>query len=136
MKTKKLLSLLVLLTLMFCVSVGVNAAEEVASGTCGENLTWVLDSDNVLTISGTGEMTNFSNYSSIPWNDHKGNITKLVIEDGVTSIFNNAFVGYYNLTDITLPNHYMNIGFDTFRNSGFTKIQIIGKTMFFILESI
>ena len=32
-------------------------AEE--SGTCGENLTWVLDDEGTLTISGTGEMEDF-----------------------------------------------------------------------------
>ena len=33
---------------------------ETYSGTCGENLTWTLDTDTgVLTISGTGAMTNY-----------------------------------------------------------------------------
>ena len=31
----------------------------VASGTCGKNLTWVLDEDGVLTISGEGEMEDY-----------------------------------------------------------------------------
>ena len=33
----------------------------VDSGTCGENVTWTLDENGVLTISGTGEMENFGN---------------------------------------------------------------------------
>ncbi len=31
-----------------------------ASGTCGENLTWTLDSAGSLTISGAGDMTDYS----------------------------------------------------------------------------
>lgn len=34
-----------------------DGANTVASGTCGDNLTWTLDSAGTLTISGTGEMT-------------------------------------------------------------------------------
>ena len=33
-----------------------SAEDIVDSGTCGENLTWTLDSEETLTISGTGEM--------------------------------------------------------------------------------
>ena len=29
------------------------------SGTCGEDLTWTLDDEGTLTISGTGEMTDY-----------------------------------------------------------------------------
>ena len=52
----------ILLTLALCVglmpmtAVPVHAATEVDSGTCGANVTWSLDDDGLLTISGTGEM--------------------------------------------------------------------------------
>lgn len=42
-----------------------NAVEDGGvSGTCGENTSWLLDEDGVLTISGTGEIETgaFSNY--------------------------------------------------------------------------
>ena len=46
------------------------AADIVDSGTCGaeaygSNLTWTLDSEGVLTISGSGNMQNYEPYS--PW---------------------------------------------------------------------
>ena len=34
---------------------------------CGENLTWMLDSEGTLTISGTGKMWNWTGSSSVPW---------------------------------------------------------------------
>ena len=60
---KKLLSLLIVLAL--CLSflpANVFAASTVASGTCGDNLTWTLDDEGTLTISGTGRMTNYASH--------------------------------------------------------------------------
>jgi hypothetical protein len=38
-----------------------------SSGKCGTNLTWTLDSNGTLTISGTGAMKNYENYFNVPW---------------------------------------------------------------------
>lgn len=56
---KKFLSCLLVLCMMLSLLpiTTVFASEIVDSGTCGENLTWSLDSDEVLTVSGTGDMT-------------------------------------------------------------------------------
>ncbi|MBR7188641.1 MAG: hypothetical protein IKD53_08810, partial [Clostridia bacterium] len=64
-----------------------------SSGTCGANLTWVLDDEGTLTISGTGAMTNYSSWS--PWGT---GVQACVIEEGVTSIGNYAFRNCSNLT--------------------------------------
>ncbi|MBQ6863822.1 MAG: hypothetical protein IJO14_06255, partial [Clostridia bacterium] len=63
-----------------------DAATIVNSGTCGENLTWTLDSDGVLTIAGTGEMRNYSSPTSVPWYSNRSAIKTVIIENGVTSI--------------------------------------------------
>lgn len=83
--------------------------EVVASGTCGDNLTWVLDSDGTLTISGTGEMT------SSPWYDYRSNIKNVIIENGVTTIANSAFYNCSNLEDVSLPNSIETIGDISFK---------------------
>ena len=71
------------------------------SGTCGTNLTWNL-SDGVLTISGTGAMTDFSNYSSVPWSSNRNNIVEVVISNGVTSIGKYAFYNCSGLKSVTI----------------------------------
>ncbi len=81
------------------------AAEETvngaASGSCGTNLTWKIE-DNVLTISGTGEMS-FSN-NNAPWKSYRKSITGIVVEEGVTSLAQYAFFAEYDsLTSIVLP---------------------------------
>lgn len=79
------------------------------SGTCGENLTWTLDTDGVLTISGEGEMSDFD-YKDTPWYKYCGSIVTCVIEDGVTSIGNYAFYDCTILVSITIPNSVARIG--------------------------
>ena len=80
-----------------------------ASGTCGDNLTWTLDSNGLLTISGTGDMNSgFDGFSE------KNQIKTVVIEDGVTSICCNAFQGCSNLTSVTIPGTVKSIGNSAF----------------------
>lgn len=50
------------------------------SGTCGDNLTWDL-TDGVLTIAGSGAMTDFENNTYTPWNGYSSLIQSVVIRD-------------------------------------------------------
>ena len=78
-------------------------------GNCGKNLTWVLEGET-LTISGTGEMDNYTELLPEPWDAHNETIRKVVVDSGVTSIGNYAFYGLNNLTRISLPNGLTWIG--------------------------
>ena len=85
------------------------------SGTCGSNLTWMLDAETgVLTISGTGAMDNYY-YGRVgnkvsPWNDFTSVIKTVIINDGVTSIGEWAFYECSSLTSVTIPNSVTSIG--------------------------
>ena len=72
---------------------------ETGSGTCGDHLTWVLDRDGVLTISGTGAMYNYSTEER-PWDFGRNSIKKVVIEDGVTAVGTRAFLDCDCLTQV------------------------------------
>ncbi len=84
------------------------------TGSCGENLTWELNEDGVLTISGTGDMYDMD-YRQ-PWEDYCADITSVVIENGVTSIGNSAFYLCTNMTSIEIPNSVTSIGEYAFNN--------------------
>ena len=116
---KKLLAAILLL----CSTV---VSAETYSGTCGENVNWSLDTETgVLNISGTGEMTNYGYVPPAPWRDHRGNITTVNINNGVTSIGNSAFSGCDGLTSVTIPNSVTSIGSSAFYNcTGLTEITI------------
>ena len=74
----------------------------IASGICGDNVTWALDSTGTMTISGNGEMEDYMYNTSTPWANNKQLIKKLVVENGVTSIGENAFGDCDLLTNVIL----------------------------------
>ena len=81
------------------------------SGTCGENLTWTFQ-NGVLTISGTGDMSNYGYYDERPWDFLA--ITSVVIGNNVTSIGNHAFNSCHTITSVSLPNSVTSIGLRAF----------------------
>ncbi len=82
-----------------------------------DNLTWTLDADGTLTISGTGAMKDYDYYNNpSPASQKKDSVKKVVIEDGVTSIRNSAFYDCNSLTSITIPNSVTSIGAYAFSN--------------------
>ena len=87
------------------------------SGSCGENLTWMYDSDTAtLTISGTGVMTDFGYENDFPWYSYAKDIKKVIVDDGVTSISNNAFYGFSSLTSVQIADSITTIGEYVFGN--------------------
>lgn len=118
------------------------AADETAyNGTCGENLTYAFDqATGTLTISGTGDMTDYYDYSApSPWKTFKDLIVNVIIEDGVESIGEdafcecsaiksvdiassvkiikqNAFIDCASLETIVIPSSVESIGYCAFMN--------------------
>ena len=118
----------------------------VASGVWGD-LDWVIGRDGTLTISGSGPMDTGAYLGSDNWTDHKNLFTKVVIQEGVTSVGNlaftmgfnitqvslpdsltrigaGAFLSCKNLTEIVIPEHVTSIDQDAFGGSGLTKVVI------------
>ena len=128
-------------------SLSQNAADLIDSGSCGKNATWELYKDGTLYIKGSGAMQDYNwNYNETtkivttgaPWHDsHSASVKKLVVEDGITSIGNDAFsdceslasaelaegitsigdgafTGCYDLEKINIPNSVTSIGYDAF----------------------
>ena len=85
-------------------------------GTCGEDITWMLESNGTLTISGTGNMTDWDYYDDTPWYDYRSSIQWVYIENGVKTIGNFAFANCRNLSDATLPDGLTKIGKKAFYN--------------------
>ncbi len=82
-----------------------NAADIVASGECGlqgNNVTWTLDSEGTLTISGEGEMNNLEYSSDFPWYSHIEDIINVIVEKDITSIGKDAFLHCSRLTSINV----------------------------------
>ncbi|MCL2649463.1 MAG: leucine-rich repeat protein [Candidatus Azobacteroides sp.] len=90
-------------------------ANIIASGTTGE-CKWTLTEDSILIISGNGSMADYesmeTNYKGemSPWMNYERLIVNIVIEQGVTSIGNNAFHYLRRTRQITIPNSIKTIG--------------------------
>lgn len=109
---------LLLITLLVSLS-----AYAEKSGTCGDNLQWKLTDEGVLTITGTGEMQDWNDYSS-PWYENES-VKQVIIGDGVTTIGDWAFSYCRALTSITIPNSVTTIGDNAFEScSSLTSITI------------
>ncbi|MCB6994428.1 leucine-rich repeat protein, partial [bacterium 210820-DFI.6.37] len=75
---------------------------ETASGTCGAKLRWVLYSNGVLHITGSGEMTAYGCINP-GWYECRTLIKSVLMDDSVESIGAWAFHGCSSLSSITIP---------------------------------
>ena len=123
MKTKKLRILSALLALAMLFALMPTAAfaaddEPATSGDCGKDgstVKWELVGDT-LTISGEGEMADYNYDIEQPWYSQKNNITKIVIEDGVTTISKKAF---YECTELIEADMSKALSLETIGESAF-----------------
>ena len=141
---KRLISLLLAFSMMLTF-LPAGAVSAFAEGTwgpyvCGENVTATLSPNSdgketyTLTITGNGPMANYdryitsSNNSYAPWYEKIQNITRLIVEDGVTTLGDNILYysysdnsGYHsfhpNLREVELPQGLSCIGASAFCDS-------------------
>lgn len=119
---RRLVALALTLCMLAALTAEIFAADIVASGYCGgegdgKNLTWTLDSEGVLTISGLGKMKDYENdnKNSAPWYSSRKSLKKLVLKSGITSIGDYAFFDCSNLTgDLKIPSNVHSIGENAF----------------------
>ncbi len=87
-----------------------------ASGSCGENVVWVLDTSGTLTISGEGKVhvRTYQWGASGDWEKYDKHILHLVVEKGITEIGPGAFARLSSLTDVELPDTLTKIANNAF----------------------
>ena len=75
--------------------------ENIASGTHGDNLTWIIDAEGTLIISGSGAMSAVTP----SWHSYIEKINKVVIEEGITTISEKAFsINNNTIKAVVIPN--------------------------------
>ncbi len=133
---KRFIMLFAVMAMLLCLPIIANA-EIVDSGNCGaqgDNVNYALDDAGTLTISGEGDIQNYSYekragsvgsypyhiYCDAPFYNTGTAIKNVIIEEGVTSIGNNIFAGCGGLTSVTIPASVTSIGEAVFNNSTFS----------------
>ena len=91
---------------------------------CGDDIVATLN-ENVLTLSGTGEMYDYSSddQNHAPWYEYKGSIATVKIGEGITDIGDYAFEECA-MKDIEFPSGLLEIGKYAFHKSQLTSVII------------
>ena len=84
--------------------------------TVTEAPTWSLDDQGTLTVSGSGEMSSYTDEEPAPWRENAADIRRVVIEDGITAIGSGAFQALKNLEEVTIVDSVEVIGKDAFNS--------------------
>ncbi len=88
-----------------------------ATNYCGDNVTWTLDDEGTLVISGAGAMYDYAIPGNAPpWRWSANEVGYIVIEDGVTHIGSYAFWYCDNFNVIEIPASVTSIGQSAFAN--------------------
>ena len=120
MKKRLLFSIVLLLICFFVFPGTVSADDELyVTGTCGENLTWILE-ENSLIIDGDGPMYDYLG-SVAPWSEYEDSIFSVFIQNGITTVGSGAFQNSKTICRIGLPDSLIHIGDYAF--NGCTKLE-------------
>lgn len=122
--TKQLLALLLVLVFALGTYPVTIAAEIVESGDYwsmdNTTITWTLDSEGTLTVSGEGAMGS-SPGGNAPWREFSSSIKKVIIEEGITQVGEQAFYGYNNLESVEIASSVTRIARSAFSHSIYLK---------------
>ena len=105
----------------------IDLATVVASGSCGENLTWKLSGTGVLIISGSGDMDWFQDEEDVPWHEWREMIKEVSFPKGLSSIGHHTFKDCTNLTQIKIPDGVTSLGYKAFERTGLTSVTVPGS---------
>ena len=93
------------------------------TGKLGDNVTWTLDSEGNLTISGTGAVSDHAEGDNPFANNDQ--IKNVIIEEGITHLGNYVFSSCHYIQSVELPESLISIGEYVFENcTALTNISI------------
>lgn len=105
-----------ILIISFMPAVNTNAASyegKISESKLTNTIDWSYKYD-VLTITGTGAIPDYTSGDNTPWSSLRLVTTKIVIGEGITYIGNYAFAGFYDVTTIFFPATLRTIGSNAF----------------------
>ena len=104
----RIIAVLLAVIMMITAAPVAYAGDEIASGTVGEGINWVISADGTLTISGEGEPV--VEWYSPPWKDYNDSIKAIVVKEGITALPSSIFCYAENCTTLSIPKSVELIG--------------------------
>ena len=95
---KKIVSIMLVIAMLFSgmLMMQTEAATIVRSGSCGDSVSYKLDSEGVLTIYGSGSMDNYTSTFSTPFYNFNNSVRSVIVESSVTRIGSHSFMSMKN----------------------------------------
>ena len=103
----------------------------IASGTCGaqgDNLTWTLTCDSVLTVTGSGDMRN--GITNLGWHQYASYIRVVILPEGLTSIGEEAFYNCIDLQSVNMPESVSVLGNKAFVGCNSLTVPVYNSKIF------
>ena len=98
---------------IYCTDGTLNEPDNTIYGDCGENASFAITEDGLLTVSGTGAIADYETEGS-PWYTERSHIKGIEIKSGITGIGAYAFEGCEELVSITIPATVETVGENAF----------------------
>ena len=114
--TRTLFKALLPILVLFCLTTfaaadgGVIAEADFNNGA----MHWSISTDGVLTITGTGDMPDYTSSTGSPWYDFRDYILSIVVDDGITKIGDGTFCHLDKMVSISLSNSVTALGDNCF----------------------
>ena len=101
---------MLVLLLALLTGTALAADEEIAGADFNDGkMHWSISADHLLTISGSGEMPNYTRDVNAPWYPYQGQIESIIVEDGITALGNFSFYGCSKAVSIDIPDGIITI---------------------------
>lgn len=120
----RLMALLLVLFFLLPSNLVAKAAE--VSGSCGDGVNWSL-SGSTLTISGSGQMANYQEFTPAPWSTYADQIRSVRVESGVTSVGDFAFFSLEQISTVSLSDTVVSIGNYSFYGNTSLELLTLGN---------
>lgn len=99
---KKALHLVLAIAFCAALCLGLSQTAFAESGQWGA-LSWNLDANGVLTITGSGEMDDLGNQGNLAWQVYADRIKRVEIGYGITNIGQCAFFAHEHMSSVSIP---------------------------------
>lgn len=117
-----------IVSIILIISMFSNTVSASSSGTCGDRVKWNLN-NGVLTITGKGEMANYKDRHFPDWYSNRDEIVEVIVEKGVTSVGDLAFLECTNLKKVTLADSVTSIGNHAFMQCSALETVVMSKNI-------
>jgi hypothetical protein len=124
----KFLAVLAFTTIMVVMSMSDLFGQDIVGGELSPDISWRIE-NNTLYISGEGVVPSTMFGARSAWHSHRSLFNSVVIEDGITDLGQSLFVGYKNITSLTIAGSVKDFAVNAFNScKNLSVVEVKGST--------